>query len=228
MEKKLTSTQIAKMMDISLLQPQFTRDDVDELIDQAIKYNMASVCVKGYDVAYSAKRLQGTDVLVGSTCAFPHGGAPTKAKVYEALTNIEDGAKEVDMVLPIGLIRSGLYDYAANELELMAVACHSHGAILKVIFENAYLTREEIIKCCELCNKAGADFVKTSTGYGPYGARVEDIALMREYADERVQVKAAGGIRTLEDVMKLYEAGATRIGTRGAAAIIDEASALGW
>lgn len=225
---QITAAQVAGMMDISLLQPQFTRGDIDILIDQAIAYKMASVCAKGYDVAYCAKRLQGTGVKVGGSAAFPHGNSTTQVKVYEALANIDDGAEEVDTVLPIGLVRSGMYDYAKSELAAIAEACHKRGVIVKVILENFYLTPDEIIKCCEICNAAGVDFVKTSTGYAGGGAKLEDVTLMRKHSDPRIQVKAAGGIRTLDDFMSYYEAGVTRQGTRAAAEIVDEAVRRGW
>ena len=225
---QLTAAQIAGMMDISLLQPQFTRDDIDQLIDQAIKYKMASVCAKGYDVAYCAKRLQGTGVKVGGSAAFPHGNSTTKMKVAEALANIDDGAEELDTVLPIGLVRSGMYDYAKAELDAIVEACRKRNVIVKVIFENYFLPPEEITKCCEISNAAGVDFVKTTTGYTPTGAKLEDVKLMRAHTDPKIQVKAAGGIRTLEDFMAYYEAGVTRQGTRAAAEIVAEAVRRGW
>ena len=225
---QITAAQVAGMMDISLLQPQFTRADIDVLIDQAIAYKMASVCAKGYDVAYCAKRLQGTGVKVGGSAAFPHGNSTTKMKVEEAIANIDDGAEELDTVLPIGLVRSGMYAYATAELDAGAEACHKRGVIVKVIFENFYLTRDEIIRCCEICNAAGVDFVKTSTGYAGGGAKLEDVELMRRHAAPCIQVKAAGGIRTLDDFMAYYEAGVTRQGTRAAAEIVDEAVRRGW
>ncbi len=225
---KLTPAQVAGMMDISLLQPQFTRDDIDRLIDLAIKYKMASVCAKGYDVAYCAKRLQGTGVKVGGSAAFPHGNSTTEVKIFEALKNIEDGAEELDTVLPIGLVRSGMYDYARDELAQIAETCHKKNVIVKVIFENYFLTPQEIIKCCEISNDAGVDFVKTSTGYTPTGAKLEDVKLMRQYAKPEIQVKAAGGIRTLDDFVAYYDAGVTRQGTRAAAEIVDEAAKRGW
>ena len=194
---QLTANQVAGMMDISLLQPQFSRAEIDLLIDQAIKYKMASVCAKGYDVAYCAKRLQGTGVKVGGSAAFPHGNSTTKVKVFEAIDNIENGAVELDTVLPIGLVRSGMYDYATKELAEIAEVCHKRNTILKVIFENYFLTDDEIKKCCEICNAAGVDFVKTSTGYTPTGAKLEQVKIMRKYANPGIQVKAAGGIRTL-------------------------------
>ncbi|MEA5050463.1 MAG: deoxyribose-phosphate aldolase [Oscillospiraceae bacterium] len=225
---KLTPAQIAGMMDISLLQPQFTRDEIDRMIDTAIKYKMASVCAKGYDVAYCAKRLQGSGVKVGGSAAFPHGNSTTEVKIFEALKNIEDGAEELDTVLPIGLVRSGMYDYARNEIYQIAEACHKKNVIVKVIFENYFLTQDEIIKCCEISNDAGVDFVKTSTGYTPTGAKLEDVKIMRKYAKPEIQVKAAGGIRTLDDFMAYYDAGVTRQGTRAAAEIVDEAVKRGW
>ncbi len=225
---QITSAQIAGMMDISLLQPQFTRDDIDKLIDEAIRYKMASVCAKGYDVAYCAKRLQGSGVKVGGSAAFPHGNSTTKVKVLEAMENIDDGAEELDTVLPIGLVRSGMYDYAKQELDAIVEACHKRNVIVKVIFENHFLTQEEIIKCCEIANAVGIDFVKTSTGYTPTGAKLEDCVLMRKHCNPNIQVKAAGGIRTLEDFMAYYEAGVTRQGTRAATEIVDEAVRRGW
>lgn len=225
---QIKASEIAGMMDISLLQPQFTRNEIDKLIDEAIEYNMASVCAKGYDVAYCAKRLQGSSVKVGGSAAFPHGNAVKKIKVAEALANIEDGAEELDTVLPIGLVRSGMKEYALDELSAIVEVCHKHNVTLKVIFENYFLTQEEIITCCEICNSAGADFVKTSTGYTPTGANLEDVKLMRKHANPEVQVKAAGGIRTLEDFMAYYEAGCTRQGTRAATEIVDEAIKRGW
>ena len=149
-------------------------------------------------------------------------------KVAEALANIDDGAEELDTVLPIGLVRSGMYDYAKAELDAIVEACHKRNVIVKVIFENYFLTPEEIIKCCEISNAAGVDFVKTSTGYTPTGAKLEDVKLMRAHTDPKIQVKAAGGIRTLEDFMAYYEAGVTRQGTRAAAEIVDEAVRRGW
>lgn len=226
--KQISSSEIAGMMDISLLQPQFTRDEIDKLIDEAIEYKMASVCAKGYDVAYCAKKLQGTGVKVGGSAAFPHGNSVPRIKVAEALANIEDGAEELDTVLPIGLIRSGMYEYAQDELAAVVEACHKHDVIVKVIFENHFLTQEEIIKCCEISNAAGVDFVKTSTGYTPTGASLDDVKLMRKHCNPEMQVKAAGGIRTLEDFMAYYEAGCTRQGTRAATEIVDEAIKRGW
>lgn len=225
---KLTADQVAGMMDISLLQPQFSRAEIDLLIDQAIKYKMASVCAKGYDVAYCAKRLQGTGVKVGGSAAFPHGNSTTKMKVAEAIDNIENGAVELDTVLPIGLVRSGMYDYTTKELAEIAEACHKRNTIVKVIFENYFLTDDEIKKCCEICNAAGVDFVKTSTGYTPTGAKLEQVKIMRQYANPGIQVKAAGGIRTLDDFMMYFDAGVTRQGTRAAAEIVDEAVKRGW
>lgn len=215
-------------MDISLLQPQFTREDIDRLCDQAAKYKMASVCAKGYDVAYCAKRLQGSGVKVGGSAAFPHGNSTTKMKVMEALANIDDGAEELDTVLPIGLVRSGMYGCAKAELSEIVEACHKRNVIVKVIFENCFLTPDEIIQCCEISNAAGVDFVKTSTGYAPGGATMEAVKLMREHCDPAVQVKAAGGIRALEDFVAYYEAGVTRQGTRAATEILDEAVKRGW
>lgn len=226
--KQIKSSEIAAMMDISLLHPKFSRPDIDAMIDIAIQYKMASVCAKGYDVKYCADRLKGTSVKVGGSAGFPHGNGTTESKVLEARQNILDGAEELDTVLPIGLVRSGLWQYALNEMKEMTKICHDNGVILKVIFENAYLTQEEIIRCCEISNEAGIDFAKTSTGYAPTGATLEDCILMRKHCAPNVQIKAAGGIRTLEDFMAYYEAGVTRQGTSTAVAIVNDAIARGW
>ncbi len=220
---KLSSKQIAKMIDHALLKPQMDRKEVKEGCETALKYQTASVCVKPNDVAFCAKILQGSGVLVGTVTGFPHGNSVTAAKVLEAETAIKEGAEEIDVVLPIGLVKSGEFAYVQNEVEAMKNVCHKNKALLKVIFENCYLTKEEIIICCEICNAVSVDFVKTSTGFGSYGARVEDIRLMREHTDLSIKIKASGGIRTLDDFLSFYEAGAQRQGASSTEDIMEEA-----
>lgn len=221
--KNLTSKHIAKMIDHSLLRPDMTRAEIDEGCEIALKYNTASVCVRGYDVKYCAEKLQGSDVLISAVTGFPHGNSTTESKVFETEKAIDNGATEIDVVMPIGLVLSGEYDYMKKEISEVLNVCVKRNAILKVIFENHYLTKEQLIECCKICDSLNVDFVKTSTGYAPSGATVEDIKIMREYCKDSIEIKAAGGIRTLDQFIELYEAGATRQGTRATAQIIAEA-----
>lgn len=226
--KKLTAFDVAKMIDHAILKPDATRADAQEGCDIARKYHTASVCVKPNDVAFCAKILQGSDVLVGTVTGFPHGNSVSNAKLFEADIAIKEGAKEIDMVLPIGLVRSGENVYVKKEVEMMKNLCHKHDALLKIIFETCYLTKEQIILCCKICSDVGVDFVKTSTGFGTYGARAEDVKLMRQNTPEYIQVKASGGIRTLDDFLAMYKAGATRMGASATEAIVEEAIARGF
>ncbi len=219
----LTKEQIAKMIDHAILKPNADRTDVSEGCKTALEYRTASVCVKPNDVAFSAKLLQGSDVLVGTVTGFPHGNSVTAAKVLEADIAIKEGAAEIDVVLPVGIVKSGEYGYVQKEVEAMAEICRKNNALLKVIFENCYLTKEEIIRCCEICSAAQVDFVKTSTGFGTYGAKVEDILLMREHTAENIMIKASGGIKTLDDFMNNYKAGARRQGSSSTKEIMEEA-----
>lgn len=221
--KTLKAAEIAKMIDHSLLQPQMDRAEIDEGCEIALKYNTASVCVRGYDVEYCAKKLQGSDVFVSAVIGFPHGNGTLESKVFETEMTIDAGAKEIDMVIPIGLVRSGEYDYMKKETAAILEACNKKNAILKVIFENAYLTQEQLIECCKICDDLDVHFVKTSTGYAPSGATVEDIATMRKYCKDTIEIKAAGGIRDLDQFIALYNAGATRQGTRSTAEIVEDA-----
>lgn len=220
----LTTREIAKMIDHSLLQPDMTEKDIAEGCKTARRFNVASVCVRPYDVKFCKQLLSGTEVLVSAVVGFPHGNSAIETKVFESLQVIEDGASEIDVVLPIGKVRSGDWSYVEREVAAVLEKAHERNAIVKVIFENHYLTTEEIIRCCRLCDSLGADFVKTSTGYASTGATVEHIRLMRENCDARVEIKAAGGIRTLDQFLALYRAGATRQGTRSTQAIIEEAA----
>jgi deoxyribose-phosphate aldolase len=229
--------ELAKMIDHSILHPTMTDDDLRRECEVALMYNVASVCVKPYAVKQAAEILKESDVLVGCVIGFPHGNSTTDAKIFEAEQACKEGAVEIDMVINIGKALGSDWEYVENEIKAVVEACHRNYAIIKVIFETDYITRaEDKIRLCEICTRAGADFVKTSTGYGfvkqadgSYnyrGATVEDIELMRKYSGPEVQVKCAGGVRTLEDLLKMKSAGATRSGATATAAILEEAKKL--
>lgn len=219
----VTVQDIANTMDHSLLQPQMTKDDIKEGCEMAIKYNTISVCVRPSDIEYAAELLKDTDIIITTVIAFPHGTATTEAKVFETEDAIARGADEIDMVINVGRVKSHDWEYVENDIHAVAQAAHRGGCQLKVILENAYLTEEEKIKACQICDKAGADFTKTSTGYAPSGSTMEDLKLMRANTGAQMQVKAAGGIRTLDDCLAIMGCGACRIGTRSTAAVLADA-----
>ena len=215
---------IMKMVDHSLLSPSLTDVGLKEGCAVAAKYHTASVCVKPYHVRQAAAYLDGTDVLVGGVVGFPHGNSTTDIKLAETAQIIRDGAVEVDMVVNIGKVLSEDWDYVRQEIQAVTDLAHQHGAIVKVIFENDLLKEDKYkIRLCEICSSAGADFVKTSTGYnyikgpdGKYsyqGATLPDLKLMRKHSAPEVQVKAAGRSGTLEAVLQIREIGVTRTGT---------------
>jgi deoxyribose-phosphate aldolase len=212
---------LAKMIDHSLLRPELTEDQVMEGCRIAREYNVASVTVRPCDVDAAVRWMSSSGVPVGSVAGFPHGSQTTAAKLYEARDLLRRGAREVDMVLPIGKLISRQFQYVETELAQMAEACHDAGAILKVIFENAYLTDELKIVACKISTSTGCDFVKTSTGFAPTGATLEDLRLMRAHSGPNVRVKAAGGVRTLERAIEVYEAGCARFGATATVAILD-------
>ena len=218
----ITLAQLAKTIDHSLLKPELTHNDVISGCELAKRYHVASVCVKPCHVLLATELLRGSDVLVGTVIGFPHGNSTTTVKVAEARQALQDGATELDMVINIGEMRSGHYTYVQDEIKALCDLAHQAGAIVKVIFENAYLTEDEKIKACHLSEEAGADFVKTSTGFAPTGATIDDIKLMRKNVSSRVQVKAAHGIRTLEAALQMIDAGVTRIGATATAVILDD------
>jgi len=219
--KTITLEQLAKTIDHSLLKPELTREDVIKGCELAKKYNVASVCVKPCHVELACEQLAGSDVAVGTVVGFPHGSSTTEVKAFEARKAIEDGATELDMVINIGEMRSGSYDYVLNDIKAVVDAAAGK-AIVKVILENAYLTHEEKVKAYQLVEQAGADFVKTSTGFAPTGATVEDIRLMRETVSPKVQVKAAHGVRTLDAILAMIDAGATRVGATATETILED------
>ena len=220
--KTITYAQLAKVIDHSLLRPELTEQEVIDGCKLAAKYNTATVCVKPCHVRLAVEMLKGTDVKVSTVVGFPHGSNLTAIKVAEAQIAMDDGAVELDMVLNIGQLRSGKADYVQADVKAVCDAAHARSVKVKVIFENAYLTDEQKILACKLCEAAGADWVKTSTGFAPSGATLEDLKLMRANVSQKVQVKAAGGVRTLDALLAVIDAGCTRCGATATATILDD------
>ena len=219
--KTLTVEQLAKTVDHSLLRPELTEQDVIEGCRLAKQYNVASVCVRPCDVPLAVSLMKDSNVKVGTVVGFPHGNSTTAAKAFEARQAVADGAQELDMVMNIGALRSGHYDYVENDIRAVVEAA-GEGVIVKVILENCYLTDEEKVRACQLAEVAGAHFVKTSTGFAASGATIEDLKLMRASVGPQVQVKAAHGVRTLEAALQVIEAGATRLGATQTKKILDD------
>jgi deoxyribose-phosphate aldolase len=220
-----TLADLAKMFDHSLLQPHLTDADLEKGCALAAEYKVASVCIKPYGVPLAAKLLAGTGVYVSTTIGFPHGGHLTKVKVFESEAAIDDGAVELDMVVNIGKVLTGDWAYVAADVKAVIDATHRRGAKVKVIFENALLKDEHKKELCRVCGDAGADWVKTSTGYAETGATIDDLKLMRAFSPPQVQVKAAGGVRSFETLMAVREVGVTRVGATATKAILDDAKA---
>jgi deoxyribose-phosphate aldolase len=219
----LTYRDVAKMLDHSLLQPTLTDPDMDKGCLLAREYGVASVCIKPYYVRRAAELLAGSGVLVGTVIGFPHGGHLTRIKAAEASAAMDDGAKELDVVVNVGKVLTGDWDYVRGDVGAVVKAAHDGGAIVKVIFENCFLQDAHKEALCRICGEVGADFVKTSTGYGDGGATDEDLALMRRCSPPRVQVKAAGGVRTFDRLLAVRALGVTRVGATASKAILDEA-----
>jgi deoxyribose-phosphate aldolase len=220
-----TFQQIAKMIDHSLLQPQLTDAELEQGCKLARDYDVASVCIKPYAVEQAKRLLEGSTVAVGTTIGFPHGGTTTVNKATEAVAAIRDGATELDMVVNIGKVLSKDWRYVREDIRLVVEFAHDRGAIVKVIFENSMIQDEHKEMLCQICGEVGADFVKTSTGYGATGATDEDLKLMRRCSPPRVQVKAAGGVRTFERLVAVRAIGVTRVGATATKAILDECKA---
>jgi deoxyribose-phosphate aldolase len=218
----LTERDIAKTIDHSLLRPELDDAFVADGCRLAAEYDVASVCVRPVDVRRAREILAGTDVKVGTTIGFPHGNHATATKVFEARAALVDGAEELDMVIQIGALKSGRDDDVRADIAAIVEVAHAAGAIVKVIFENVYLTDEEKIRACRLSEAAGADFVKTSTGFGPGGATHDDLRLMRANTAPHIRLKAAGGVRSLDAMLEVMDLGVSRIGATATKAIIDD------
>ncbi len=212
---------VARLIDQTLLKPEAIRDQIVAVCAGARRHGFASVCVNPFWVTLAAAELAGTDVKVCAVCGFPLGAATTASKVFEAEDAVRAGAREIDMVINIGALRSGDHETVRRDIEAVSEAVHRGGAILKVIIEAALLDDAQKVAACTLAKAAGADFVKTSTGFGPGGATVRDVALMRAAVGPDTGVKAAGGVRTLEDLEALVAAGANRIGTSAGVQIVE-------
>jgi deoxyribose-phosphate aldolase len=220
-----TFADIAKMLDHSLLQQVLTDTELEEGCRLAREYNVASVCIKPYAVPLAAAILKGSTVAVGTTIGFPHGGHTTPIKVAEAEKAMEDGARELDMVVNIGKVLSKDWRYVAADIQAVVDAAHRRQALVKVIFENCFLHDEHKEQLCRVCGEVRADFVKTSTGYGASGAMDEDLKLMRRCSPPHVKVKAAGGVRNYERVLAVRAIGVSRIGATATKAILDDCKA---
>jgi deoxyribose-phosphate aldolase len=217
-----TYAAIAKMIDHSLLRQTLTDADLEQGCRLARDYDVASVCIKPYAVRQAARWLAGTTVAVGTTVGFPHGGHVTAIKVSEAEQALADGATELDMVVNIGKVLSKDWRYVAEDIRAVIEAGHRGKALVKVIFENCFLADEHKEQLCRICGEVGADFVKTSTGYGATGATDDDLRLMRRCSPPHVQVKAAGGVRTLDRLLAVRALGVSRVGATATQAILDE------
>ncbi|MEJ5366918.1 MAG: deoxyribose-phosphate aldolase [Bryobacteraceae bacterium] len=215
---------LARLIDHTILKPEATEADVRKVCREARGYGFASVCVNPFWVPLVARELKGSGVKVCTVVGFPLGATSTAAKVCEAELALRDGAEEIDMVMNVGALKSGDYAAVESDIRLVAETCHKHGALLKVILETALLEDAEKAIACALAKLAGADFVKTSTGFSKHGATVADVALMRRVVGESMGVKASGGIRTLEDLKAMTAAGATRIGASASVRIVEAAA----
>lgn len=225
---------LAKMIDHSILHPTLTDEDLRRECAVAVKYDVASVCVKPYAVKQAVDLLKGSDVLVGCVIGFPAGNSAIEVKVFEAETACNDGAVEIDMVINIGKALQGDWEYITQEIKSVTDTCHKHGAIVKVIFETDYVTKEaDIVKLCQICTEVGADYVKTSSGFGfvkqpngDYnykGATIPVLELMKKSIGPKVKVKAAGGVRTLDQLLAVQAAGCSRCGATATAVIMEDA-----
>jgi len=213
---------ISKMIDHSLLNPALTERDLDAGCQLALEYDVASVCIMPFALNRSAGMLKGSAVKASTTIGFPHGGHTTAVKLAEVQKALEDGGEELDMVVNISKVLSEDWDYVQAELKALIELTHAAGQKAKVIFENAYLEDRHKIRLCQICGELGADWVKTSTGYGPGGATIDDLKLMLKHSPPHVQVKAAGGIRDLDKLLEVRALGVTRVGASRTTEILDE------
>jgi deoxyribose-phosphate aldolase len=217
-----TYLDIAKMIDHSLLNPVLTDRELEAGCRLAVEYDVASACVKPYFLKRCAELVAGSSVAASTVIGFPHGGHKTAVKVTEAEEALRDGGVELDMVVNIGKVLSGDWDYVRQDIQAVVDVTHAGGGLVKVIFENCYLEDSHKIRLCEICAEAGADFVKTSTGYGTGGATIADLKLMRKHSPPNVRVKAAGGVRTLDALLEVRAIGVARSGATRTAEMLDE------
>ena len=217
---RYSKEQIAKTIDHSLLKPEMTREEVRRGCEIASKYSVASVCCKPSDVKFCAEILRDSDVEIGTVVGFPHGSSTTETKVFETKQALLDGATEIDMVLNIGKLKSGLFEEV--KFDIASVVEAANGKMVKVILENAYLTNEEKVIACKLTEEAGAQYVKTSSGYAPSGATIDDVKLMKSSISSHMKVKSAGGVRTLDALIEMLDAGVERSGATTTSTMIEE------
>jgi deoxyribose-phosphate aldolase len=217
-----TYRDIAKMIDHSLLTPTLAESDLDDGCRLALQYDVASVCIMPYCLRRCAEILKGSDVRASTTIGFPHGGHTTAVKAAEARQALADGGQELDMVVNISQVLSGNWDYVRADIKAVIDVTHAAGQKVKVIFENCYLKDPHKVRLCEICGELGADWVKTSTGYGTGGATLDDLRLMRRHAPPQVQVKAAGGVRDLDALLAVRAIGVSRVGASRTRDILDE------
>jgi deoxyribose-phosphate aldolase len=217
-----TYEDIAKMIDHSLLNPILSDEELESGCRVALDYDVASVCIKPYYLKRCAELLDGSTVAPGTVIGFPHGGHTTAVKLAEARQALADGGRELDMVVNVGKVLSGDWDFVRQDLQAVIDCTRDGGGRVKVIFENCYLQDPHKIRLCEICGQLGADWVKTSTGYGSGGATIEDLKLMRAHSPPQVQVKAAGGVRTLDKLLEVRALGVTRAGATRTVEILEE------
>jgi deoxyribose-phosphate aldolase len=217
-----TYEDLAKMIDHSLLNPTLTAADLEAGCKLALAYDVASVCILPYYLRRCAEILRGSTVKASTTIGFPHGGHATAIKLAEARQSLGDGGQELDMVVNISQVLSGEWGYVQKDIAAVIDVAHAGGAKVKVIFENCYLNGDHKIRLCQICGELNADWVKTSTGYGTGGTTVHDVQLMRRHAPPHVQVKAAGGVRTLDALLEVMAAGADRVGATRTAEMLDD------
>jgi deoxyribose-phosphate aldolase len=219
---KFSYLDISKMIDHSLLQPAMTDAELEAGCRLALEYDVASVCIKPYYLKRCAEILAGSAVKASTTIGFPHGGHTTRIKVLEAQEALDHGGQELDMVVNLGKVLSGDWHFVRADIQAVVDATHARGQAVKVIFENCFLADEHKIRLCEICGELGADFVKTSTGYGDDGATIDDLKLMRKHSPAAVQVKAAGGVRTFDKLLEVRALGVSRVGASRTAEMLDE------
>ncbi len=218
-----TYEDVAKMIDHSLLRPALTGPELEAGCALAREYDVASVCTLPYSLARCTELLEGSTVVPSTTIGFPHGAHHTSVKVFEAERALDDGGRELDMVVNVSMVRSGDWGYVRDDVRAVLEPTHSRGAKLKVIFENCYLDDAQKVRLCEICGELRVDWVKTSTGFGTSGATDADLTLMRKHSPAHVQVKAAGGVRDLDRLLRVREIGCTRSGATATREILDEA-----